>query len=53
MTAPHSACLHNFGGGHSAFFSAFTFDVDDSGAVVGGADVADVGLAELIGAEAG
>jgi hypothetical protein len=38
---------------HAAFFSAFTFDVDDRGAVVGGADVADVGLTGLVCAEAG
>ena len=33
--------------GDAAFFSAFAFDMDDAGTVVGGADVADVGFAEF------
>ena len=39
--------------GHAAFLAAFSFDVNDCGAVVGGANVADVGLAEFLGAQAG
>jgi hypothetical protein len=34
-------------------FPPFAFDVDDRGAVVGGADVGDLGLAELVCAEPG
>jgi hypothetical protein len=34
--------------GHAAFLAAFAFDADDRGAVVGGADVADIGLAEFL-----
>jgi hypothetical protein len=48
MTNSNSASM-----GTLRSFSAFAFDLDDSGSVVGGADVADVGLAELICTEAG
>jgi hypothetical protein len=39
--------------GHAAFFAAFAFDVDDGGPVVGGADIADIGSLEFLGAQAG
>jgi hypothetical protein len=35
----------------AAFFSAFAFNVDDSGASISGAEVADVGPAEFAGSE--
>jgi hypothetical protein len=39
--------------GHGAFFAAFAFDVDDGGPVIGGADIADIGSLEFLGAQAG
>lgn len=39
--------------GNAAFFAAFSFDVNDRGAVVGGADVTDVCLTEFLGAQSG
>ena len=39
--------------GYAAFLTDFAFDVDNCGAVVGSADVADVSLAELVCAQAG
>src|SRR5271163_3577536 len=35
----------------TAFFTAFAFHMDNRSAVVGGADVTDVGLAEFVGSE--
>jgi hypothetical protein len=34
--------------GNAAFLAAFAVDVDDCGSVVGGADVAHIGLAEFL-----
>ena len=39
--------------GDAALFSAFAFEADDRGTIVGGADVAHIGLAEFVGAQAG
>ncbi|MFZ3269331.1 MAG: hypothetical protein WA285_12005 [Mycobacterium sp.] len=35
--------------GHGAFLAAFAFDEDDGGPVIGGADIADIGLTEAAG----
>jgi hypothetical protein len=37
----------------AAFFPAFALDMDNRSAVIGGADISDVGLAEFLGAQAG
>ena len=39
--------------GDAAFFAAFAFDVDDCGTIIGSVDVANVGPAEFLGAQAG
>ncbi len=40
-------------GRDAAFFPAFALDVDNRSAVIGGADISDVGLAEFLGAQPG